>query len=272
MSRISFEAYQALRAMNWSALKDIATSPHLFRRRRDHPRPDTDALFFGRAFHAALLEPAVFADAYVVEPDFGDCRKKENKATRDAWRAENATKIPLSNGDADRIAHMVNAIHGHRQAHAALVGCNEETITWQDPVTGLSCKGRLDTLGRGVVDIKTARDPSPGAFSRASAGYLYHGQAAWYHDGLIASGRLTHPELPIILAIQNVEPWDVAVYRVDGQALESGRALYRRLLTTFMACTAANWWPGVAPEILSLPMPSWASETEPEPSDDDGDF
>ncbi len=42
--------------------------------------------------------------------------------------------------------------------------------------------------------------------------------------------------------------------------LNSGRNLYRRLLRLYEQCMAADWWPGVAPELLSLELPPWAQE------------
>lgn len=265
------DGYNEIPALNWSSLKDLAIetggSPRLFRYRREHPRRDTEALFFGRAFHCALLEPERFADAYIVEPDFGNCTYKANKANRDAWRESVGRRIILSDGDAYKVANMAKAVRGHRAAMAAMHGAKEETIRWNDPVTGLAMKGRLDILTpRGVTDPKTTMDPAPDAFGRDAAKYLYFGQMAFYHDGVIASGRLVNPDNPLLLAIQKCEPWDVACYRVENEALEMGRALYRRLIDKFVQCTAAEWWPGCCPEIMPLRLPKWirSEDTKPE--------
>lgn len=277
-----YAEYVGIPAINWSAAKDLDISPRLFAHRRKHPRPDTDALFFGRAFHCALLEPDRFPDEYVIAPDFGDLRAvegrttkeegKANKTARNEWLAANAGKTALDADDGDRIAHMVASIRGHRAAMSAIVGATEETIRWTDAATGLACKARLDTFRAvGVTDLKTCLDPSPRGFGAAAGRYLYHGQIAFYHDGVIAAGRCVAPDLPLIVAIQNCEPWDVAVYRVDHEALEAGRALYRRLLKRFAECTAADWWPGCAPEIVPLRLPEWAlradTDTRPESED-----
>lgn len=275
-----YAEYAAILAMNWSTLKTLDQSPLAFRHAQTHPRKDTDALFFGRAFHCALLEPDKFADHYVIAPDFGDLRvvqgrttKEEGKANKERkaeWIATNAGKTPLDAEDGDRIAHMVRSIRAHRAAMAAIAGATEQTIEWVDAETGIACKARLDILGRGVRDLKTAIDVSPRMFGLASAKYLYHGMGAWYHDGATASGRCPNPDHPMIIAAQNCAPWDVAVYRFDSETLEAGRALYRRLLRRFVECTAADWWPGVAPEIMSLQLPSWtlnADKDQPESED-----
>ena len=257
--------YAAIPAINWSSLKPLAESPLAFRYAQSHPREDTDALFFGRALHCAVLEPDKFHSLYVIAPDFGDLRAvqgrttkeegKANKERRNEWRAANANKIPLDAEDGYRIQFMSEAIRNHRAAWAAIQGATEQTIQWNEPDFGLACKARLDILGIGVRDLKTANDVSPRGFGNAAAKYLYHGMAAWYHDGAIAAGRCASPDLPLLIATQNCPPWDVAVYRVNDEAMKVGRALYRRLVRRLVECTNAEWWPGVAPEILPLQLP-----------------
>jgi exodeoxyribonuclease VIII len=258
--RITFDDYCAIEAVNWSSLKDMAVSPRMFRHRTKHPRRDTEALAFGRLFHTALLEPERFAATYVVEPDFGDCRFKENKARRDGWRADHAHRELMSEHDAYTVRAMVAAVREHRVASGLLSeGTAEETITWTDPRTGLACKGRIDWLRRRfVTDIKTTRRETMGAFKRDIRELLYYSQVGWYTDGAVAAGRLEDPEPPLILGVQDVEPWDVMVVRVGGEDLDAGRAVWRMLLDRFAACVASDWWPGVAPEIVDLRLPNFA--------------
>src|SRR5688572_3818470 len=71
------------------------------------------ALAFGRAFHCAMLEPEKFAQAYAVEPDFGDCRTKANKAARDDWRQCHSAAELLSPDDHATIAGMVASVRAH---------------------------------------------------------------------------------------------------------------------------------------------------------------
>jgi hypothetical protein len=117
-----------------------------------------------------------------------------------------------------------------------------------------------------VIDLKTTKDPLPRLFARDAARYLYHGQIAWYHDGAIASGALASHAAgpPMIVAVQTVEPYDVAVYFVSEATLEAGRALVRRLIDRLAACQAADIWPGVAPEPVWLELPRWADERDEE--------
>ena len=120
---------------------------------------------------------------------------------------------------------------------------------------------REEVEGEDLMET-VARDISPRAFGFAAAKYLYHGQLAFYHDGLIASGRMVPKRLPLLVAIQNRAPWDVAVYNLQSDQIEAGRMLYQRLLRRLVECSAADWWPGVAPEIMPLQLPSWAINAE----------
>lgn len=267
--------YAAIPGMNWSTLKHIARSPKEFQWRLTHPEKPKAAYDFGRAFHCAILEPKVFPERYVAEPDFGDGRTKAAKLKRAAWEAENKGREPISYGDMTAILAMAAAVREHKVAGKLLEGVKaEQTITWTDAETGVRCKARLDMLGKDfLADVKTSRDPAFRPFARDAADHLYHGQLAMYFDGAIANGLLSkHADAPYIIVPEKSEPWDVAVYRMHRNlVLDVGRLFYRSLLRRWLDCTAANWWPGIAPELQILELPSWApGMDEPAPSTDDG--
>ena len=278
---MTYEQYAALEAVNWSSLKHLDVSPMAFRHNQEHPEKSTEARALGTALHCAILEPLIFSQQYAVMPDFGDLRAvegrtskeegKANKMARNQWLSEHEGKLTLTAEDSERIANMSAAVRGHRAALAAIQGAKEQVVTWTDPLTGLACKARLDVIGDGACDVKTAVDVSPRAFGYAAAKYLYHGQLAFYHDGLIHSGRLNPRRLPLFVAVQNRAPWDVAVYNMQSEHVEAGRLLYQRLLRRLADCAAADWWPGVAPEIMPLRLPEWAltAETNHPPESED---
>jgi hypothetical protein len=84
------EVYHAPRlgVVSKSALDKLRKSPaHYYAWATGQLEKSTPALAFGRAGHCAIFEPDQFDKLYVVEPEFGDCRFKENKLKRDAWRA-----------------------------------------------------------------------------------------------------------------------------------------------------------------------------------------
>lgn len=255
--------YRSIDAMNWSTLTHLAVSPKLFRWRQEHGREDTPALLLGRAIHCAILEPERWGRDYVARPYFGDGRTKAAKAAKADFLAGLAPGTEVLSADeyelAERVAEEVRA---HPVARALLAeGRTEEVITWTDEETGVPCKGRLDLIAPTfVLDVKTTRMPTLWRIASDAASYRYHGQLAFYFDGAIAARAIPHDaELPRILAVQTVEPFDVIPTHLGAEFLERGRAHYRELLRLYLECKAADWWPGIAPQPVELPMPPWAA-------------
>ena len=259
--------YEEIRALNWSTLKHLAVSPKMLKFREKNPPKDTAALALGRAIHVALLEPEKWAE-YVREPDFGDQRKKENKAAKAAWETENAGRVCIPSDDHDMAVRCAAEIAAHREAMDLLVGGrHEHTIQWVDQETGIKCKARLDNLRQfDISDIKSTRQPTPRKFLLDATNLLYYGQLAWYHDGAIAAGELSAASagMPAIVAPQTVEPYDVMPFRMTQMAYFTGQRLWQSLIRRYAACKAADWWPGIAPRVLDLDVMPWA-----EAGDDD---
>ncbi|MFA5154787.1 MAG: PD-(D/E)XK nuclease-like domain-containing protein, partial [Clostridia bacterium] len=194
--------YESIKALNWSSLKEVATSPRAYRWRQDHPREDTAALAMGRAVHCAILEPAEFEERYIVRPDGVDLRTKEGKA----WRtdAEASGREILTAEQGETVEECVASVGAHPDVAGLLEGCLvEQVVTWTDPATGVECKGRLDALTRRqVIDLKTTRELV--RFESDAARLLYHGQLAWYLDGARAAGVVDPDAKAWIVAVETV--------------------------------------------------------------------
>lgn len=252
--------YEDIKALNWSTLKHLAVSPKMLKFREKQPPKDTDALALGRAIHVALLEPEKWS-AFVREPDFGDQRKKENKAAKLAFELANAGATIIPADDYDMAIRCAEEIREHKEAMSLLVGGrHEHTIQWVDQDTGIRCKARLDNLRTNdLSDIKSTRHQTPRKFLLDGTNLLYYGQMSWYHDGAIAAGVLPAGALlPAIVAPQTVEPYDVMPFRMTLNAYFTGQSLWRRLIKRYAECQAADWWPGIAPRILDFDVMPWA--------------
>lgn len=256
-------SYDDTPGLNWSTLKHMATSPRLLRWRVDHPRPDTPALTRGRAIHCAVLEPERWASEYVPLPVFPDGRTKAGKAAKAAFMECVKPGVEVLSASEHELAERcAEAVRSHPAAAELLRGGRtEETVTWVDPVEEIACKGRLDWIGpAGILDVKTTRHESIRLIASDCARYLYHGQLAWYHDGARAA-RLIPPdaEPPHVIFVQTCEPYDVVPARLSEDDLLRGRGLYRDLLSRYVECVAADWWPGMEPGVLDLALPGWAA-------------
>ena len=260
-ANMTLAQYRACKGVNWSALKHYGHSPAHYRAHVDAPPKQTEEMQTGSALHAIVLEgEEVFASRYAVAPEGV---KRNTKAGKDEWaafEAANEGKEIIKPEQAESVRAMAAALAAHPAAARLLARCREreKSIFWEDPATGVSCKGRLDGFdpaGAIVLDLKTARDASPRGFARAAADLGYHGQAAFYLNGLAASGLSARF---VFAVVEKTPPFAVALYHIDGDELAAGRQLAARYLDLHARCIEANEWPGYAPDVQTLALPRWA--------------
>lgn len=142
----------------------------------------TDAMKFGTAFHAYLLE----TDPVVCLPEGETFASKKNKEWRDEQLA--AGNIIVSYKDMQtlkRMKHNLETVDG--QMDIIRNGLRENAIFWKDKKTGLPLKAKLDLIPRDVdylVDIKTATDASPDGFRKSAFDHGYWIQAEFYRAAI----------------------------------------------------------------------------------------
>lgn len=226
----------------------------------DEEDEESKALRFGRIFHAALFEPEIFAADFVVAPDFGDCRRRENKLARDTWRAANTGKTRVDADEMVTAEGMARAVRSHRLAGRALAGCEHElTAIWKDPATGLRCKVRPDAYKAQralIVDIKTTIDASREAFGRSLFKYGYDVQAELYLRGMRAVG--CEARNFVFVAVEKSPPFAVGVYTLDERGKERARMRIDDLMGRMAECVRTNTWPGYPDtEPLTIETPPW---------------
>lgn len=255
---MTFDEYLAIDAVNWSTLKEARRSPLHFRHRVENPREDTTRLAIGRATHTAVFEPDRFVLDYALFS--GSIRRGKEW---DACCAANRGKTILKAEEYQTCLAMRDAVRSHPIAGPALAppGEAEKVLTWTDEVTGLKCKARIDWWRPGLLsDLKTTVDVSPRRFGTIAERMGYHGQMAFYRAGLIANGLDAPP--PRIIAVEAAEPHDVAVFRIDDDALYAGEQLVAELLALVAAGKFSNKWPGQCPEEIPLQLPAWTFKEE----------
>lgn len=245
-----------------SALDLIERSPLHYRAWVDGELPDEDtpALLFGRAFHAALLEPELFAEEFAEQPDFGDQRTPANKIAKAEWLKEHPAVTTLKSDDWHSIQGMVASVRQHTLGRQLLKeGEPELTVVWEDRETGLKCKCRADYYvprHELVVDAKSALNASPEQFKRDIAKYRYHVQDALYRDGFSSADKMVRHF--VFLAVEKTKPHAVAIYELDSDAIGRGYTAARRNIDTLSECMRTNKWPGYSESIQSLELPPWA--------------
>lgn len=259
--RLRQQQYEAIPAVNWSTLKHLRVSPLEYQYRLTHPT-DSPAFALGRATHAALYEPDLFALHWVVYP--GAVRRGKEW---EAFKAEHEHDEIVTLAERTTAQEIADAVRRHPAAEELLDGSFvEQALRWTDAETGIECKGRVDQVSGRLADLKTAQSIEPHAFQGAVARYGYHTQAAFYVDGLAANG-IDYLAAPVLIAVEKEPPYDVLVYELPARVIEAGRAEYRRLLRTLQSCRASGLWPGRCADLVQLTLPAWASDnataTEP---------
>lgn len=253
----TFTAYLLRDGVNWSRLKEMARSPLHYKYRLDHERPDTKALAMGRGAHTAILEPDRFPVDYAV---FKGARRAGKEW--EAFQAANEDRSILRADEYDACLAMRDAVRAHPVASRYLAkGRAEQTVAWANPLTGLACKGRIDWLsdvdGGVLCDLKTTANLDPPWFASRVANLKYHGQLAYYIQGLLEMDGLEPPAK--IIAVESSPPYDVAVFDVGEDALWAGLNLALELLQKVAACQASGAWPGrLAVNEEPLVLPPWA--------------
>lgn len=259
---ISLEDYDAIPAVNQSTLKAIAKSPLHYRHRVDHEQKATPPMRLGAIAHCAVLEYDKLDVRYkVYEPPEGKTDRFAGKAFDAFVEIEKAFgREVIKQRELDNAIEMRKAVQRNKLAGRYLKrGIAEVVMIWNDTASGVLCKARLDWLSVSVpdviVELKTARDVGPWAFSAAFARAGYDVQAAFYHDGYTAcTGRAPGGKC---VAIENVEPHDCVVYDYN-EVIDTGREIYRDYLDKLVACRRDGAWPGQGGDVeLTLRLPKW---------------
>lgn len=252
-----------------SALEEVRRSPaHYLAWVAGNEYRESPALSFGKALHMRALEPLLFARTYLVAPDFGPCRKtegcsseqaKENKARREAWRAEHRGATILDSATGFATLGMIEAIADHPIARPLLEsGEAELTGRWNDL---LPCKLRADfyreDLGT-LVDVKSTLDASADAFRRSVISYGYHRQTAHYEFGLEALGYPADHALFVVA--EKAPPFAVAVYALDDMFTQLGERQVDAAKHRLADCLERNEWPGYPDTIQTLSLPPWMKD------------
>lgn len=254
-------------SLSSTGARTLATKcPSKYLYERDHGRPDTETMEFGRAYHAVLLGTGT----EIVEVKAKTLRGAA--AEKQATEAREAGAVPLVSADVERIAAMVKVMRADPDAGPLLArpGRAEASYFARDPATGVMRRARVDFepldiapgARRILVDAKTCRDAHPAAFAKSMADYGYHQQGPWYCD--VVADAEPDPDRPpptfVLLAQEKTPPYLVLPATPDDEAAELGRALNRIALDVYARCTATGRWPGYdrGPRgVAELELPGW---------------
>jgi hypothetical protein len=223
-------------------------------------REPSKAMTLGVVSHVAVLQPQLLDTAFVEKPEGkeGDFRTKEGKE----WKAKVGTTPILDQDEARAVRGIRDSIAAHDAAKALLAGCDSEVTLFAEHRSGLWIKGRVDALKvesdneAVIVDVKTTSAGADyGTFSRQAASLNYHVSAAWYCH--LAGLNGLPPCRFYWIAVEVAPPYAAAVYEIHPDALDLGVGMMNDALELIAQCEDEGVWPGYAPEVQCLNLPSW---------------
>ena len=254
-------------AVSKSGLVQFKRSPRAYRLFKNQAieQKETDAMRLGSAVHTCVLEPDLVGDLIVKPPHsiLGKNNARNTKKFYD-WRDEQQrqNKIIVTDDQWESVMRMVESIFenpANMQARELLsFGPSEVTFVFDD-VSRQRVKVRPDKLPGApvVVNLKTCRDASEDAFGKQSANLHYHWSAFLDTLGTTVVTGTSHYEYYLI-AVENVMPFDVAIYRVPPTIMDLARSQCEPLLADLAFCETENIWPGYGSDIKDLRFPGWA--------------
>lgn len=258
IENISFAEYRKREGANSHYLMDLLRSPAHAKWNKEHDR-DTPSLLFGRAFHAAVLEPTELLNRFGLLPEDYDGRTKAHKAIKED--ITKSGKSTLTHEDMFCITNMNAAIRQHPTARKLMgeIEAVEQSVFWE--MSGIKCKARLDARAKSrILDIKTTQDASRFKFARSIVDYMYYVQAAHYLESMYAHNQDVNEF--VIIAVESSPPFGVAAYSIDQGFIDAGRAKLSQALKTHAECIESGKWPSYPDAIEPVLCPSWLAEQE----------
>ncbi len=254
---MNFDEYRAIKAINFSALKSMRKSPKHYKWNLDHGSEDTVGRSLGRATHCAVLTPDEWNNEFVVYP--GKTRK--GKAW-DLFEKENSTKTILKGNEAAKVWHVARQVRANPViAHLLSSGYPEHTLTWTDKITGKLLKCRADFISTvdgklQVLDLKACQDIRAERFRVEAGKQFYHGQLAFYREGVAANFGGQVAEC-VLLGVEIAAPYDSAAFKMEETALEIGWEECAEMLQQVSECERTGEWPGCYNAVQEMAIRRW---------------
>lgn len=234
---------------------------HLHPRGGGGRRDSTAAMNRGTALDSMLLGGDTAID--VLPEEFGDFKKKEAQALRDA--SEAAGRLPMV---AHKYAELVEKADAIRAALAELGivfdGINQQTIVWGEMSSHgpVMCRGRLDHL-KGttadpleIYDLKIIKDANPASLEREMYDLGHHIQGTAYPRGIgrlvpEAAGRIDMTFIYVVPEPPYLDNITLAGPDATGRAL--GTFQWERAIEAWGRGIYKGQWPGWGRGKLLIP-------------------
>lgn len=232
-------------------LIEFRESPYKYIRGVMEPSDDVarpDALRFGSAFHALLLEgDDAFRDRYpVVAPPINQKTGEPYGKTTKAYIGHYAMyrEHYVTPDEELMMLRMHDAFWSDSTSCEVAVRLLTETpnaveAVFRQEIEGVMCQIKCDMLtSSAIVDLKTCADIS--RFERDAFAYGYPTQLAFYRDMI---ERVTGVRLPVyIIAVEKSECPVSGIWKVDEELLDDETVLNHAALREVKRCRETGSW------------------------------
>lgn len=238
---IDEDYYHALPYYSASAVRSCRNNSRNLRDSlaKRHQKP-TQAMEFGKAFHANLLEPGRFSEQFDILPEGLNFRTSEGKALK-AGAEENGKAI-IKEQDLQTINAMKESLMSHKYMEDYFdIDKADIELTVINEVEGCIVKSRLDSYfhhdGGVIIDLKTTMDATESGWRKTLRYDKYMFQAAIYLNMLRLQGLPANAFY--FAAVEKSPPYTCGVYGLSEETIESVWNISKGLLRE---CGAATDW------------------------------
>ena len=260
-------AYLSIDAFSQSMATKLLKSPaHLQAYLRK--QKDTDAIRLGK-----LTDTMLFDGDKQVKLDFvqaPETYKNADGETKD-WKRRGGSKAAKAHGEEltkggqlvmvsrdawEASEAMCASVRKHAAAKDVLAdGVAQVTMIWEDPDTGILCKGRTDWWRvDSITDLKTTKEGGahPLEWPRQMFWWRYDVQCGAYLEG---RRILTGQEVNYwFIVVEKEDPFNVMHYVLGPDTQGKGERSWSQACKLYAECQAINQWPGYSsvPEITEM--------------------
>lgn len=266
-----------------SLLKRAMESPRSYYLDRSKALPERDGrhFTFGTFAHSAILEPSLFAKVHVM-PDASRATKEGclelmhyygnllgvtvpvdaiTRTIAELRKSIDALELEARNAGHEFVKQserqIIDVLFGEFNTYGGGIlprlmqyAQTETSMYGDDPTTGLRVKIRPDGILleenfgiNAILSVKTTSAKNLRAFMADCAKYRYELAEGMYLD--VATEITGRPfTATLMLVVQSVEPYQIALLFWDSEDLAVGKLKYRRALDIVSRCKAENRWPG----------------------------
>ena len=250
---VPFDEYAAWDLPSNTGLGKLARSPAHYKAWQEAPQESTPALVLGSLFHALVLGGE---DRFAVAPKC-DRRTKAGKEDYAEFAETIGDREVVTQDQYDIANAMTGSICRHPAALDVLDRCRRRELSAVAEMDGMEYKCRFDLAGGGwLADLKSTQDASAEVFGKSIYNFGYHRQAGGYFNAAEQLGL--DPACWLFIAIEKTPPYAVAVYKLGGMAIDTGRAEFKRLLGLYYECRGRDEWPAYPVTVQDIELPVWA--------------